>query len=142
VTSWIALAFAITLVVYAVLVGALYAAGRRTQARAIGGFLPDCAILLRRLMRDPRVPRRHKAVVVAALGYVLLPLDLVPDFLPVVGQADDALVVALALRLVIAGAGAAVVTEHWPGPEQSLQVLLRLVVRPGARRPRAPHRTP
>ena len=94
--------------------------------RAAARFLPDCAVLLRRLMAEPRVPRRHRALVLVALGYLLFPLDLIPDFLPVIGQLDDALVVAVVLRAVVRGAGPSVVAELWPGPASSLELVLRL----------------
>jgi uncharacterized membrane protein YkvA (DUF1232 family) len=93
--------------------------------RAAARFLPDCAVLLARLARDPRVPRARRWSL-ALLGlYLLSPIDLVPDFLPVIGQLDDALLVLLALRGVVKAAGVGIVREHWPGPERSLAALLR-----------------
>jgi uncharacterized membrane protein YkvA (DUF1232 family) len=59
------------------------------------------------------------------LLYLTSPLDLVPDFIPVAGQLDDLALVALALRVVVRGAGADLVREHWPGPPQSLALILR-----------------
>src|SRR3954454_24531918 len=137
-----ALAAGAALFAYVGFVCALLAGGRRAEARAWAGFLPDCAVLLRRLMSDPRVPRRHRSAILAALCYVVMPLDLVPEFIPVIGHLDDALVVALALRLVVRSADSDVVTEHWPGPERSLGLLLRLVefrVLPRLRLARGPH---
>jgi uncharacterized membrane protein YkvA (DUF1232 family) len=104
----------------------LIVTGRRVDARAIAGFVLDCLGLLRRLIGDPRVARRHKLVLAASVGYLMLPFDVVPDFLPGVGYLDDALVVALAVRLVLRGAGPSVVAEQWRGPERPLGVLLRL----------------
>jgi uncharacterized membrane protein YkvA (DUF1232 family) len=72
------------------------------------------------------VPRRRRLALVALGVYLASPIDLVPDFLPVVGQADDALLVALALRWLMRGAGPVLVERHWPGPDGSLAVLLRL----------------
>jgi uncharacterized membrane protein YkvA (DUF1232 family) len=120
------LAAAIALVLYGLLVLALVVAGRRETARAIGGFIPDCIVLVRRLMGDPRVPRRRRLLLGALIGYLALPFDLVPDFIPVAGQLDDAVVVALVLRAVLRGGGPALVREHWPGPEGSLALVLRL----------------
>lgn len=114
------------LALWLVLVGLLAACGRREDARALAGFVPDCLVLLARLLHDPRVPRRRKLLLLAVAGYVALPLDLVPDFLPVVGQLDDALVLALALRLLVRAGGEPLIREHWPGPERSLAVVLRL----------------
>jgi uncharacterized membrane protein YkvA (DUF1232 family) len=66
---------------YLVLVLAFIAARRRTKARALAGFVPDCVILFSRLLRDPRVPRRNKILVSALIPYLALPLDLIPDFI-------------------------------------------------------------
>jgi len=71
---------------YAVVVLAFVAAGRRSDARAICGFIPDCAVLLVRLVRDRRVPRRHKLLLAAAIPYLALPFDVIPDFIPVADQ--------------------------------------------------------
>jgi uncharacterized membrane protein YkvA (DUF1232 family) len=77
------------------------ARGATTGSTRAAGFIPDCLILLRRLIRDPRVPRRRKLVLGAFVAYLVLPFDLVPDFIPIAGQVDDAIIVALALRLVL-----------------------------------------
>jgi len=112
--------------VYALFVAALLLFGQRSQARALAGFVPDCVVLFRRLLRDPRVPRRRKLLVVGLIAYLAMPFDLVPDFIPVAGQLDDAILVAVVLRLVLRGSGPALVREHWPGPSSSLDVMLRL----------------
>jgi uncharacterized membrane protein YkvA (DUF1232 family) len=125
VADWLIVALLATAAVYIVFVAALLVAGRRTEARALAGFIPDCLVLLKRLLADPRVPRRRKLVLVLLVGYLAMPIDLVPDFIPVVGQLDDAIVVGLALRAVLRGAGPGLLREHWPGPEASLQVVLR-----------------
>jgi uncharacterized membrane protein YkvA (DUF1232 family) len=123
---WVVLPLALAVALWLGLVLFLLAAGRREDARAVAGFVPDCLVLGRRLLRDPRVPRRRKALLVALVAYLALPFDLVPDFLPVVGQLDDALVVALVLRALLRGGGEPLLREHWPGPERSLGVILRL----------------
>ena len=120
------------LITYLLLLGALLALGRPSQARALAGFIPDCLVLLRRLIADQRVPRRRKVALVLLAGYLALPIDLVPDFVPVLGQLDDVLVAALALRYALGGAGEALLREHWPGPEESLTLVLR-VARNGPR---------
>ena len=117
--------FAVVLVTWAVFVGWLYAVGRHSDARALAGFIPDCAVLVARLVRDPRVRRGDKLLLVALGGYLALPFDLVPDFVPVAGQLDDALVAALVLRRLVRSAGPELVREHWPGPPRSLDLLLR-----------------
>jgi uncharacterized membrane protein YkvA (DUF1232 family) len=114
------------LALYAGFVVVLLLLGRRTQARAVAGFVPDCAVLFRRLAADARVPRRQKAALVLLAAYLASPIDLVPDFIPVAGQLDDAILVGLALRWIVRGGGAGLVEDHWPGPASSLAVVLRL----------------
>lgn len=125
-----ALAAAAYALAYLLLVAALVVAGRRSQAVAVARFVPDCAVLLRRLLRDPRVPRSSKALLAALALYLVTPFDLVPDVVPVVGQLDDAIVVLAVLRRVVRTTDPAVIAEHWPGPPGSLALLLRLI-RPG-----------
>jgi uncharacterized membrane protein YkvA (DUF1232 family) len=125
VLEWTLLGLAISVAVYAAAVLALVALGRRSDARALAGFIPDCVVLVRRLLRDPRVPRRRKLALVLLAAYVLLPFDLVPDFIPVAGQLDDAILVALVLRALVRGGGEPLVREHWPGPERSLALICR-----------------
>jgi uncharacterized membrane protein YkvA (DUF1232 family) len=121
--AWLAIGVAAA---YLVAVAALVAVGRRENARSIAGFVPDCVVLFTRLARDPRLPRRRRLLVAALLGYLALPFDLIPDFLPVVGQLDDALLVALVLGALVRSGGETVVREHWPGPPGGLALLLRL----------------
>ena len=122
----IAIALGATVGLYLIAVLALVLAGRRGDARALAGFVPDCLVLFRRLLGDRRIPRRRKALLALLIGYLAMPLDLVPDFIPVAGQLDDAILVAVVLRLLLRTEGADRVREHWPGPEASLRVLLRL----------------
>lgn len=112
---------------YLALVLALVLAGRRADARAVAGFVPDCLVLFERLLADPRVPRRRKALVGAVIAYLAMPFDLIPDFIPVAGQLDDALIVAFVLRRVLTGSGPDTLREHWPGPEASLAIVQRVV---------------
>jgi uncharacterized membrane protein YkvA (DUF1232 family) len=99
---------------------------RRERARAIAGFVPDCAVLFARLARDGRVRRRHRLVLAALGAYLASPIDLVPDFIPVAGYLDDGVIVALVLRAAVRGSGRDVVRDNWPGPSRSLEVMLRL----------------
>jgi uncharacterized membrane protein YkvA (DUF1232 family) len=124
---WSALGVAALLVVYAGFVVWLIAMGRREDARALATFIPDCIVLVTRLAREPRVPRRRKLLLFALVGYLLLPFDLVPDFLPVAGQLDDAIIVALVLRHFVRTGGEPLIRELWPGPEQSLALILGLM---------------
>jgi uncharacterized membrane protein YkvA (DUF1232 family) len=137
VPDWLPLTLGVLAGAYLLLVLALLLLGRRVAARALAGFIPDCLLLLRRLLRDDRVQRRRKLVLLALVGYLAMPLDLVPDFIPVAGQLDDAIVAALALRYVLRAGGETLLREHWPGPEASLDALLRLAGYGDERRDRA-----
>jgi hypothetical protein len=124
--TWSLVGVGVFLLLYAALVLVLVIGGRRESARALAGFIPDCIVLCGRLLGDPRVPRRKKVLLVALAGYLALPFDLVPDFIPVAGQLDDVVIVALVLRSLVRGGGEPLVREHWPGPENSLALVLRL----------------
>jgi uncharacterized membrane protein YkvA (DUF1232 family) len=119
-----------TILVYGAAVAALALAGRGEQARALARFVPDCVVLFSGLASDPRVSRSRKLLVLALLAYLATPIELVPDFIPVAGQLDDAILVALVLRTVLRSAGGEVVREHWRGPEASLSTVLRLAGQP------------
>jgi uncharacterized membrane protein YkvA (DUF1232 family) len=121
---WIAAAIVVAL--YAAFVLALVVAGRRLDAHAWASLIPDCLVLFKRLLGDQRVSRGRKLLLAAMLAYLAMPFDLVPDFIPVAGHLDDAIIVAAVLRSVLRGAGAAAVREHWPGPETSLRLVARL----------------
>lgn len=120
--GWLLYSIGIALAVYAAVVAVFFLAGRREDARALAGFVPDCVVLFSRLLRDKRLPRRHKLLVAALLPYLLMPFDLIPDFIPVAGQLDDAVIVALVLGRVIR-ARPELVREHWPGPTRTLDWL-------------------
>lgn len=89
-------------------------------------LLPDLLRLLRRLAADSKLPRGVRARIVLLMVYLALPIDLIPDFLPVVGYADDAIIVAFVLRSVVRGAGIEAVRAHWPGTESGFAALARL----------------
>jgi uncharacterized membrane protein YkvA (DUF1232 family) len=124
--TWLLAALGATLVVYALFVVWLVLAGRRESARAIAGLVPDFLVLFRRLLGDSRIPRRRKLLLAAVIPYLALPFDLVPDFIPVAGYLDDAVLVALVLRLVLRGSGREVIEDLWPGPQASLRGVLRI----------------
>jgi uncharacterized membrane protein YkvA (DUF1232 family) len=90
----------------------------------LAGFLPACAVTARRLRRDPRVPRRAKLAVAFAGLWVLSPIDLIPEFLPVIGPLDDVVVVALALRYAARRVPRVALEEAWPGEAHVLDRLL------------------
>jgi uncharacterized membrane protein YkvA (DUF1232 family) len=93
-------------------------------ARDLAGFLPDCVTVVRRLCKDPRVPRRAKLAVAFAAVWVLSPIDLIPEFLPVIGPLDDIVVVALALRYAGRTVPRNVLLEAWPGNPDLLNRLI------------------
>ncbi|MEO7837181.1 MAG: DUF1232 domain-containing protein [Acidimicrobiales bacterium] len=92
--------------------------------KELAGFLPDCVITVRCLRRDSRVPRRAKLAVGFAGLWVLSPIDLIPEFLPVIGPLDDVVVVALALRYAARQVPPAVLFEAWPGRPAVMERLL------------------
>lgn len=89
-------------------------------------LLPDTVVLLRRLAADRELPRGVRVRLGLLLVYLILPIDLIPDFIPVVGYADDAIIVAVALRSVTRRAGRAALEKHWPGSAEGLQAVRRL----------------
>lgn len=78
-------------------------------------FLPNMVTLLGRLLKDARVPTAEKALFLAAIVYVISPLDIIPDFFPFIGQVDDIYVAALTLLRLINRSDASVVRQHWSG---------------------------
>jgi uncharacterized membrane protein YkvA (DUF1232 family) len=124
--DWLLVLGGIMLALYLLLVGVLVLAGRRTAARTLAGFIPDCVILLRRLLGDERVPQRRRFVLVALVAYLVMPFDLVPDFIPVAGQLDDVIIAAVALRYALRSGGPQLLEEHWPGPAGSLNAVMRV----------------
>ncbi len=95
---------------------------RKLAADAVH-LLPNLIKLLGRLVSDPRVPRRSKVVIGAALAYLVSPVDLIPEFVPVIGFADDVLLVSYAINHLITVAGEDVVLEHWDGPRDMLELV-------------------
>lgn len=100
--------------------------GAALQARQLAKdavlMLPNLIKLLGRLLKDPRVPRRSKIIVGAVMVYVVSPVDLLPEFIPVAGVLDDIFLVVFALNHLIERAGEDVVTEHWDGPQDILSM--------------------
>ena len=106
---------AIALVVWIGLIVLLIALGRRALARELATLVPNLSRLFAGLMRDPRVPLRAKIVLGATALYLAMPIDLIPDFIPIAGSLDDAIVAAFALRFVVRASAPEIVAEHWPG---------------------------
>jgi uncharacterized membrane protein YkvA (DUF1232 family) len=118
------------LVVWLATVVALYLVARREDdpvtLRDVVRLVPDVLRLVRRLAADPALPRGVRWRLGALIAYLAIPIDLVPDFIPVAGQLDDAIVVALVLRFFVRAGGEPLIRELWPGGEKSLALLLRL----------------
>jgi uncharacterized membrane protein YkvA (DUF1232 family) len=117
----VALAIMVTLWALLVVLAARLPAG---LLKDLTGFLPACVTLARRLRADPQVPWQAKAAVVVAGLWVLSPIDLLPEFLPVIGPLDDVVVVALALRYAARRVPRQVLLEAWPGEPRLLERLL------------------
>jgi uncharacterized membrane protein YkvA (DUF1232 family) len=110
---------------YAAFVIGLIISGRRDAARAVARFVPDCVVLFRRLFGDARLSRRKKLLLALPIAYLATPIDLVPDFIPVAGYLDDAVIVAIVLRHLLRDEGG-LIEEHWPGPPRTRDFILRL----------------
>lgn len=101
-------------------------------------LLPDTVVLMRRLAADPEQPRGVRVRLLLLLVYLILPIDLVPDFIPFLGYADDAIVVAVALRSVAKRAGYGALDKHWPGTPEGLESVRRLAGIPSPPEPGEP----
>ncbi|MGV9385412.1 YkvA family protein [Nonomuraea sp. NPDC003707] len=120
-------------IVVALLVAWVVLIGTLAIVRPRGGLLrealrllPDVLRLVRRLAADPDLPRGVRVRLALLLAYLALPIDLVPDFIPLLGYADDAIIVTAVLRSVVRRAGLPAVRRHWPGTDDGFAVLARL----------------
>ena len=109
----IALAVGIAVWLLGILI--LVIVGRKQQARELATAIPNLLVLLRGLLRDPRVPRGSKTWILVAVIWIASPIDLVPEFIPVLGPADDLIVAALVLRHVLKRTDRSLLAEHWRG---------------------------
>ncbi|MDR8413022.1 DUF1232 domain-containing protein [Nonomuraea sp. 3-1Str] len=124
--GWL-IGLAVTVVCVAATWGVLVLLARRLPpglARDLAAFIPDCLTAVRRLRSNPAVPRRAKIAIVIAGVWVASPIDLIPEFLPVIGPLDDIVVVALALRYAARQVPREVLLDAWPGEPR---LLLRLL---------------
>lgn len=132
-TEWWQILLSILLgliVIWLILVLALWQEQRKhpgnASLRDLLRLAPDVARLLKRLAADRTVPLRVRVWLVVLLVYLVSPIDLIPDFIPLLGYVDDALVVAIALRFATRQAGSAAIKRHWPGTPAGLEAVLRL----------------
>jgi uncharacterized membrane protein YkvA (DUF1232 family) len=130
--TWLVGGLALIALAYLAFVGVLLLAGRGETARVVARLVPDCLVLARGLLGDGAVPARYKVGLGLLVAYLALPFDLVPDFIPVAGWLDDALLVVLVLRWVLRGVGPERIALHWRGSARGLELVLRAAgYRPG-----------
>lgn len=112
--------------VWLVAILALIVLGRRSQARELVALVPNLVVLFRGLIRDPRVPRSSKLWLWFAVAWLISPIDLIPEFVPVAGPLDDAIVASLVLRHVVRRTDRGVLSEHWRGDPATLDAIIRV----------------
>ncbi|HET9530789.1 MAG TPA: YkvA family protein [Blastocatellia bacterium] len=91
-------------------------------------FVPNLLMLLFRLLRDPRVSSADKAIVAGTIIYVIAPIDIIPDFIPFIGQVDDSYLIAISILRLLNRADGAVIREHWRG-ERDIKELVTNIAR-------------
>jgi uncharacterized membrane protein YkvA (DUF1232 family) len=127
----ISIGIALALAWIALLVALLIAKPEPGRLREALRLLPDLLRLLHRLAREPHLPRGVRIRLGLLLLYLAVPIDLIPDFIPVLGYADDAIIVIAVLRSVVRRAGLDAVRRHWPGTDDGFAALSRLTGLPG-----------
>ena len=122
----ISIAVALLLIWIALLIALLAANPGKAQLKEALRLLPDLLRLLRRLAADRTLPRGVRVRLGLLLVYLAVPIDLIPDFIPVIGYADDAIIVTAVLRSTVRRAGLDTVRKHWPGTDEGFAALARL----------------
>jgi uncharacterized membrane protein YkvA (DUF1232 family) len=122
--AWL-VAIVVIVALYLVVVLALIISGRRVAAKELALLVPNLVLLFKDLLRDPAVPRGSKIALGIGVVWLISPIDLLPEFLPVLGPLDDAVVAALVLRYLVRRAGPDVVRRHWRGDPATLDAILR-----------------
>ena len=105
---------------------ALFVFGRRSAARELATLIPHLLVLFRGLLRDARVSRGSKRWLWFAIVWLVSPIDLIPEFIPVLGPLDDAIVAAFVLRHVLRRTNVSVLSDHWRGDPATLEKILRI----------------
>ena len=118
------IAVGILLAIWLLALVLLVVLGKRTQARELAKVVPNLLVLFRGLLKDTRVPKSSKALVWFAVGWLVSPIDLIPEFIPVAGPLDDVIVAALVLRHVVRHTERSVVLDHWRGEASTLEPFL------------------
>lgn len=116
--------FVIAVSVWLLAILALVGLGHRSKARELAALIPNLLVLFRGLLRDPRVSRSSKLWLWFAVAWLISPIDLIPEFIPVVGPLDDAIVAALMLRHVVRRTDRSVLSEHWRGDPATLDAII------------------
>ncbi|BCY10947.1 YkvA family protein [Actinoplanes sp. L3-i22] len=122
----ISIGVALLLIWLALLIALLVAKPDKAQLKEALRLLPDLLRLLRRLASDPTLPRGVRIRLGLLLVYLAVPFDLIPDFIPILGYADDAIIVTAVLRSTVRRAGLDAVRRHWPGTDDGFAALSRL----------------
>jgi len=102
----------------------------KSQTLGIRDFiflLPDFFILLTRVLTDKRVPKDKKLIISCIIGYIIMPIDLIPDFIPVVGLIDDLIIAALGINVLLTEIDQKIIFEHWPGKANLLDMIKLLI---------------
>ena len=114
---------AVFVVLWVLFLVILIASGRRDEARALVRFIPDCVVLLRRILAEEDVSGRTKVLLILTIAYLVFPIDVVPDFIPILGHLDDALLLFWTLRSILRQVSPERLAELWPGPRESLKAV-------------------
>ena len=113
-------ALSVFVVLWVLFVVVLIVSGKRDEARALVRFIPDCLVLLKRILAEEKVSGRMKVLLVLTIAYLAFPIDVVPDFIPILGHLDDALLLFWTLRALVRQVSPERLAELWPGPRESL----------------------
>ena len=122
--AWL-VAIVVVVAIYVLVIVALIVTGRHVAAKELALLVPNLVLLFKDLLRDPAVPRGPKIALAIGVVWLISPIDLLPEFVPVLGPLDDAVVAALVLRYLVKRAGIDVVRRHWRGDAATLDTIVR-----------------
>lgn len=121
------IALGAALLLWLIGIAALVATGRRSKARELAALIPNLLVLFKGLLKDDRVARSSKVWIAFAVLWLLSPIDLVPEFVPIAGPLDDAIVAALVLRHVVRRTSEGVLQDHGRGDPATLRMILMIL---------------